>query len=119
MTRLALSFAFLIPTAATAADTSWPLALVDGVPPGYVATLSMDQPGQVHGRAPCNRYSGSMTEGLPAFKVEAVMSTKMACADMEAEQQFFDLLVQMDRAEQSEDALTLTGAGHQMVFSRP
>lgn len=118
MTRLAVALtAALTPFAVQAAHTGWPLTLVDGQTPGFTATLALDQPGKVHGRAPCNRYSGSLTATLPAFRVEAVISTKMACADMAAEQRFFDLLDQMDHAEQVGDVLTLTGAGHEMVFS--
>jgi heat shock protein HslJ len=118
MTRPIIAIiAALTPFAATAADHDWSLILVDGAEPGYPATLSMDQPGQVYGRAPCNRYSGSMIGSLPAFRVETVMSTKMACSDGEAEQKFFDLLSRIDQAEQADGMLTLTGAGHELVFS--
>lgn len=118
MIRLAFALT-LTPFAACAADTGWPLTLVDGAAPGYTATLALDQRGQVHGRAPCNRYSGSMTGTLPDFRVEAVMSTKMACADMAAEQAFLDLLTRMERAEKGDGVLTLTGDGHVMVFTQP
>ena len=117
MIRPALVFA-LIPLAAHAADDGWPLTLVDGVAPGYTATLALDQPGKVYGRAPCNRYSGPRRGDLPVFRVEAVMSTKMACPEMAAEQAFFDLLTLMEHAEQGDGVLTLTGGGHEMVFSR-
>ena len=117
MTRLALTIAAAVfPCAAQASDAAWPLALVDGVAPGYAATLSLDQPGQIHGRAPCNRYSASLTGSLPGFSLGSVMATRMACADIAAEQRFFDLLSRMDHAEQTDSTLTLTGGGHRMVF---
>jgi heat shock protein HslJ len=47
------------------------------------------------------------------------MSTKMACPELAAEQRFFELLGQMDHAEQAGALLTLTGAGHVMEFSSP
>lgn len=117
MFRLALALA-LTPLAALA-ETGWPLTLVDGAAPGYSATLALDQSGQVHGRSPCNRYSGSLTDALPEFRVEALMSTRMACADLAAEQAFFDLLGRMERAERADRMLTLTGDGHVMVFTQP
>lgn len=118
MFRFATAFALLTATPLMAETPPMVLTQVDGSAPGYDATLALDRPGFVRGRAPCNSYSARQTATLPDFKAEQVVSTKVACPDLSAEQRFFDLLRQMDRAEPTAEGLTLTGAGHRMVFSR-
>jgi len=118
MTRFALTaLALMIATPLQAQTEGLVLTLLDGAAPGFEATLSFEQPGMVFGRAPCNRYSAQLDAPLPAFKPKAIMSTRMACPALDAEQQFFDLLGQMDQAELGDGVVTLTGAGHVMVFS--
>ena len=118
MTRIPATVLALMFTSPLAAETSLPvLTLLDGAPPGLAASLLLDPAGSIAGRGPCNRYSAPQMADLPAFKVETIISTKMACADLAAEQLFFDLLTQMEHAEQSGGVLSLTGAGHVMVFS--
>jgi len=117
LTALALMIAAPL-AAPLAAQTQAPvLTLLDGAAPGFDATLSLENPGFVQGNAPCNHYSARLTGTLPAFRVEAILSTKMACPDLAAEQRFFEVLSLMGHAVQEGDLLTLTGAGHEMVFS--
>ncbi len=100
-----------------APDPAWPLMLLDGQSPGFSATLSLDQPGFVRGRGPCNGYSAELTGTLPAITVGVVRSTRMACPDLAAEQTFFALLGGIDTIIATQTALTLSGDGHEMVFA--
>lgn len=124
MTRFAPTFLLVVLVASPlAAQTdppdipAWALTQLDGADPGFEASIALDQPGMVRGRGPCNRFTAPQNAVLPDFRVDAIMSTKMACPHSAAEQQFFDLLSQMDQAEQSDSILILTGAGHRLVFS--
>ena len=118
MTRFALTAALALGLASpVAAQDLLTLTLLDGGTPPYTATLGLQKPGVVQGRGPCNSYSAPLTADLPAFKIAEIMATKMACPDLAAEQQFFDLLRQMDHVDQTADSVTLTGAGHELVFS--
>lgn len=122
MTRTAAALCALLATPLAAQSNppdspDWPLVWLDGAEPGFAATLNREQDGLLRGRGPCNSYSAAVTGEPPAFKIEAVQSTKMACPDLAAEQRFFDLLPQMTHAGQLDGNLTLTGNGHVMVFS--
>ena len=116
MLRLGFTALALVLASPLAAET--PLTLLDGQPPGFMATLSLDDAGLVQGRAPCNRYSARWMGPLPTITLDAILSTKMACPEIDAEQRFFELLSLMDHAETAGDSVTLSGAGHVLVFSR-
>ena len=118
MTRCALTALALTIASPLAAQTDLPLlTMLDGVAPGFEATLSLAEPGVVRGHAPCNSYSAPLIGTLPTFRVEAITATEMACEALAFEQPFFELLLLMDHAEQVDNVLTLTGAGHVMEFS--
>lgn len=97
----------------------WTLVSVDGVEVDYAATIDISLPGQLSGQGPCNRYFAVVEDSLPAFHPKDIGATKMACADMAAEVEYFQLLTGIETASQGPDALVLTGAGHEMRYVRP
>lgn len=101
------------------ADTGavWTLTELDGKPFAAKATISFPAEGKVTGKAPCNTYASSQTKPMPWFELGPVMSTKMACPDLAAEQQFFSGLGAMTLAEVQGNTLILSNdAGREMVF---
>jgi len=81
------------------------------------ATITFPSKGKVTGQAPCNTYASTQTVPLPWFKLGPIMSTKMACADLATEQQFFAALSEMTLAETLADTMILTSEdGREMVF---
>ena len=85
--------------------------------PGYAATLDLSQNGLLTGQAPCNRYFADMALQGESLDLGPIGATKMACPEMKGESDYFALLGQMDSLIRTEDALTLRGAGHEMVFA--
>ncbi|WP_347137643.1 META domain-containing protein [Paracoccus sp. SSK6] len=61
--------------------SSFTVARIDGAPAPAGVTLEVGEGGRVTGRAPCNRYSGQLTESGGAMTVSGVVMTRMACAD--------------------------------------
>ncbi len=123
-------FALLIPLVLTACkydesisgytDTgaTWTLVELDGKPFAARATIAFPSKGKVTGQAPCNTYASTQTAPLPWFKLGPIMSTKMACADLAAEQRFFAALGEMTLAETLADTMILTSDdGREMVFT--
>lgn len=95
----------------------WTLQELDGKPFLARATISFPSKGQVSGQAPCNKYAATQTVPLPWFKLGPVMSTKMACADLAAEQRFFQALGEMTLAETLAGTMILSNdRGREMVF---
>lgn len=99
-----------------AAGPDWMLSLVDGQAVDYTATLSLAEPGRVTGQAPCNRYFADVTRNGTSFKLGMIGATRMACLQIKGEAAFFQALQGIETADESGDKLTLSGAGHQMVF---
>lgn len=98
------------------AGIDWVLATVDGAAVDYTATLSLAEPGRVTGQAPCNRYFADVTRDGAAFKLGMIGATRMACLQIKGEAAFFQTLQGIDTADEASGKLTLSGAGHQMVF---
>ena len=94
----------------------WMLSLVDGQAVDYTATLSLAEPGRVTGQAPCNRYFADVTRNGASFKLGLIGATRMACLQIKGEAEFFQTLQAMETAAEVPGQLTLSGAGHQMVF---
>jgi heat shock protein HslJ len=94
----------------------WVLTHVDGAAVGYSATLNLSQAGQITGQAPCNRYFADVTLDGAAFTLGPIGATKMACAQMADEADFFSLLGAVQMIEQAADRLVLRGATSEMVF---
>lgn len=46
------------------AMTNWVLDQIDGKAPGWSATISLADPGQISGQAPCNRYFAGPRSGM-------------------------------------------------------
>lgn len=88
----------------------------DDVESYHVTMLLQD--GQVAGGGFCNRYSGSQTGVLPALQIGPLAVTRRACIGdrMQRDQAFFDALTAADAASFSNDRLTITGAGPELVF---
>lgn len=61
--------------------SSFAVARIDGAPAPAGVTLEMGEGGRVTGRAPCNRYSGQLTQQNGAMTVSGTVMTRMACAD--------------------------------------
>lgn len=100
-----------------AADRVWALSEIDGQPFAARATLTFSEEGAISGKAPCNRYSASMTVPYPWFEAGPIRSTKMACPDLTAEAQFFEALDAMTLSEVLGNVLILsTPEGRKMVF---
>lgn len=97
----------------------WTLAVVDGAPAGYDATLTVGEDGRISGRAPCNRYFGGVDGALPDFRPTGMGATRMACDKLEAEQAYLTVLQGVDRLTWTERELHLSGSGHFLVFRRP
>lgn len=124
--------AFLIPLALPACksdetisgytdpNTTWVLVELDGKPFNARATITFPSKGKVTGQAPCNTFGSTQSVPLPWFKLGPIMSTKMACPDLAAEQVFFEALGTMTLAETLGNTLILsTEHGREMVFTSP
>lgn len=100
------------------ADRTWVLTELDGSPFTARATLQFPQAGKIAGDAPCNRYSGAMTTPYPWFAATQVISTKMACPELEAETKFLGALTAMTLSEVLGDVMILSNdTGREMVFT--
>jgi len=122
-------FALLIPLALSACkydesisgytnwNATWTLVELDGRPFTARATIAFPSKGKVTGQAPCNTFTSAQTVPLPWFKLGPILSTKMACPDIAAEQGFFQALEAMTIAEVLGDTMILsTEDGREMVF---
>lgn len=103
----------------------WRLVSINGTPFTARATIDLSKPAEVTGQGPCNRYFGAYEGKLPAFRPAGVASTRMACAEMAAEQAFFLALAdvsyaEVTKAEGKPQVLILSGdKGHYLEFARP
>ena len=105
--------------AASLSDMPWILTEVDGAVPGWSATLSLAEAGNISGQAPCNSYFGSVARVDASFVVGELVVTRMACADLAGEAEFLALLAGIKEAEEMPGLLILTGDGHEMRFAQP
>lgn len=60
---------------------SFTVARIDGAPAPDGVTFEVGPGGRITGRAPCNRYSGQLTEGGGAMAASGLVITRMACLD--------------------------------------
>jgi len=99
------------------ADKTWALTELDNAPFTASATMTFPETGRIAGRAPCNTYSGEMSVPYPWFEVGPLVSTRMACPELEQEGIFFGALGEMTLSEVLGDTLILRNdAGREMVF---
>ena len=89
----------------------WLLVALDGVVFEAETTLHIEANGAIHGRAPCNRWSGTNRATLPKLDLGAIRSTRMACPQLTEEQAFFTALAGMTDAR-------LDGTGS-LILSNP
>lgn len=102
-----------------AGGKTWALTTMNGLPYPAEATLEFPKPGQITGTAPCNQYSATQTVPYPWFKIGPIAATRMACAELPAEQAYFAALGAMTLSEVSGDLLILSNdAGQEMVFNQ-
>lgn len=100
-----------------AAESEWRLISINGAAFDARSTIGFPEAGRIAGQAPCNRYSADQNSPYPWFEARAVVATKSACADLPAEQQFFDMLAKMALSEVAGSALILsTESGEEMLF---
>lgn len=113
MRRLIALALLLVPTispAQTITGVYWELLAIDGKAIDFRATLRIDDDNVLAGAAPCNRYSGNSMAELPALKLGALRSTRMACEGLANEEAYFDALAVMTAiTTDGDDTLILTG----------
>lgn len=122
----------LIPALLAACDpVAAPLGAGGSVPLGDYQLLQMGgadveaahvtlllEDGRISGGGFCNRYFGPQTAALPALKIGAMGSTRMACMGdrMQQDQTYFDALQAATGASFADGKLTITGTGPALVF---
>lgn len=74
-------------------------------------TITFGQDKRVSGIGDCNRYSGimaySVTQEVQKFSISQIASTRMACLNMAAENEFFDFLRNANRVNMDGDLLIM------------
>ncbi|GFE50982.1 hypothetical protein So717_27350 [Roseobacter cerasinus] len=96
----------------------WKLVELDGIAVSYRATLSFPEPGQLAGEAPCNSFRGAMTVPYPWFEATDIVSTRIACTELNAETTYFSALTTMTLSEVLGETMILsTPEGRSMVFT--
>lgn len=86
----------------------WELSSFRGHDVTVPITITFPQKGQIAGRAPCNRYSAKQGAPLPWFEVETILSTKMACPELDLETAYFKALKSATLAEIQGDIFILS-----------
>ena len=90
--------------------SSFAVARIDGAPAPGGVTLEVGEGGRVTGRAPCNRYSGQLTESGGAMTVSGMVMTRAACLEPDrtmAEMRFAVALGSITGARRSGDTVAL------------
>lgn len=101
------------------AGGEWHLQSLNGAAFAATATMRFEEDGAVVGQAPCNMYSTQQSMPYPQIAFGPVRSTRMACPDLAAEQQFLSALERVTRADVEGDSLTMASDdGDEMVFRR-
>ncbi|UZD90446.1 META domain-containing protein [Cognatishimia activa] len=104
-------------TAYGAAGT-WDLQEINGQPFDAPASIVFAEDGQVKGEAPCNSYSTYQSAPYPWIELGPILSTKRACADLSAEQDYFAALGKMSLAEVSGELLILSNDEDESLLFR-
>lgn len=89
---------------------SFAVARIDGAPAPTGVTFQVGDGGRVTGAAPCNRYSGQLTEGDGAMTVSGTVMTRRACMDQSlnlAEMRFGNALGSITAARRTADGIAL------------
>ncbi|MTE00426.1 META domain-containing protein [Paracoccus sp. YIM 132242] len=91
--------------------SSFTVARIDGAPAPAGVTFEVGEGSRVTGRAPCNRYSGQLTESGGAMTVSGTVMTRMACGEadrMMAETRFGIALGSVTAARRTGEGIALT-----------
>ena len=120
MTLVVQLFGATSVSAASDLQALWRLDQIDGTPVAAMVTLDLTEQGRIAGQGPCNRYSGENQAALPALRVAALISTKMACPDLTLETVYFTALTAATAATLGkDDLLVVTGDGAgSLIFVR-
>lgn len=103
----------------TDADYIWVLSTMNEAPISTRITITFPEEGRIVGQAPCNRYFGAQTVPMPWFEITGLGATKMACAELDLETQYFNLLTKMTTAELINDVFILRGdADETLIFNK-
>jgi heat shock protein HslJ len=114
-----LAAAMALPASADVHVAPWVLQSLDGGVVAVEVTLDLADPERVTGQAPCNRYFAGRSGTPPAFRLEAIGATKMACPELALEAEYFSALAEVTAIEETEDRLVLRGEGTELVFAHP
>lgn len=90
--------------------SSFTVARIDGAPAPAGVTFEVGEGSRVTGRAPCNRYSGQLTQSGGAMTVSGLVMTRMACAEADrnlAEMRFGNALGSVTAARRTADGIAL------------
>jgi heat shock protein HslJ len=91
--------------------TKWTVESLNGTKLTSAAnkiTFNVDsEVGKVSGKAPCNSYSSSYDEYNEQFRLNAVISTKMACDQLSLETEYFTALGRVTRYKLTGSRLSL------------
>jgi heat shock protein HslJ len=118
MRQIALMAALMMTGCMQHAPVDWALASVDGVDPDYTATIAFVG-ARVVGQAPCNGYSAQASRTGSEITLGPIGGTRRACPRLKAEAAFFDVLQGVTEVEETASRLTLSGAGHVLIFAKP
>lgn len=125
-----LMIAFVVLTSACQADETvtaylegsraFRLVTLDGTPFEAQATIDLSVAGRLRGDAPRNSYSAAQMAVYPWFETGAIITTRMACPDLDAETAFLAALSAMTLSEVAGATLILSNTeGGEMVFQAP
>jgi heat shock protein HslJ len=118
MRRIALVAALLTAGCVQPAPVDWALASVDGMDPDYTATIAFVG-ARVVGQAPCNGYSAQAIRTGTQISLGPIGGTRRACPHLKDEAAFFDALQGVTEVQETANRLTLSGAGHVLIFAKP
>lgn len=100
------------------AEGTWILQEINGEPFEARASIVFVEDGVVSGDAPCNSYSTRQTAPYPWLELGPILSTKRACEELPAEQDYFAALAKMTLAEISGDLLILNNDADDSLLFR-
>lgn len=98
-----------------AADITWQVETLRGVPFDAHATISFPRRDKVVGSGPCNRFTSTNTTPYPWIELGPIAATRSACPDLIAEQRFFEALRKARIAVIEDDRLILSTESNELL----
>lgn len=74
-------------------------------------TIEFGENGSLSGQGPCNTYRATHEITYPDIKIGPVLSTRMACANMDEELAYFEQLAKVSQIRLAQRSLTLIQSG--------